>query len=80
MELSTATVEGDDRPWPQPPLLREQMQLENRNQPGRKYSPMRRRVLGLLLVGIVVTGVLLTTQILVSLFEAINNGLKRRKK
>jgi len=56
------------------------MQLENRNQPGRKYSPMRRRVLGLLLVGIVVTGVLLTTQILVSLFEAINNGLKRRKK
>jgi hypothetical protein len=57
------------------------MQLENRNQPGRKYSPLRRRVLGLLLVGILVTIVVMTTQILVSLFEAINNnGLKRRRK
>jgi hypothetical protein len=57
------------------------MQLENRSQPGRKYSPLRRRVLGLLLVGILVTIVVMTTQILVSLFEAINNnGLKRRRK
>ena len=56
------------------------MQFENRSQPGRKYSPLRRRVLGVFLVGIVVTGILLTTQILVSLFEAINNGLKRRRK
>jgi hypothetical protein len=56
------------------------MQRDNRNQPGRKYSPLRRRVLGLLLVGILVTIVLLTTQIVVSLFEAINNGPKRRRK
>jgi hypothetical protein len=72
MEVRIATVERDRR--------LECMQLENRHQPDRKYSPLRRRVLGLFLVGIVVTGVVLTRQILVSLFEAINNGVKRRKK
>ena len=62
-----------------PPLRRARRQPENRNQPGKEHFPLRRHVLTLLLVGILVTIMVMTTQLVVSLFQVLKNGLKRRR-
>ena len=78
--LSTADMNRDDRHEPQRPLHGQRRGRENRGEPGREHSTIPRRGLGLLLVGILLTSVFLTTQILFSLFKSMQKGQQRRKK